>query len=1009
VPKLRRFLALACAVFSLLNCAAASLPDADNPSPEWLARSWQSDEGLPDNTITGLAQIAGGYLWLGTLGGPVSFDGARFRELPIVPLAGVPNRVVRALYVDSSERLWLGMDRGALVRLSTNETKTYNLSDGLPDQLMTCMGEDAQGYLWIAYANSEGLATIMGDHVFFRPQIDHAPRRGPWWLAADPHHNLWFSKGGAIGVIENFQAKVLYQVDDNHARVAIARTGGIWVFGNGRLYRARSGDDELQEMARLDGGASIRASALLEDQSGAVWIGAGGRGLFRLKDSNFESMPTSHRSITCLAEDHEGNIWAGTAGGGINRLRPRAVELLNLQSGLPFEAIRSVCQDSTGALWATSQNGALGRQTPDGWINISAQTNWTGSLATCVAAHPDGSVWIGTEDRGLRHYRNGQYETFSTREGLASLNVRSLLATPSGELWIGLENPNRIQRLFDGKLETFHPPPKARFLRAMAYDNKNRLWIGTSDGQLLTLQNNELVPEPNTLQRPHSIRCVTATGDGALWIGYAGIGLGRLKDGQLQRISLTNGLADSYISQIVADERGWLWFGSNRGIFQVRLTELDDFFAGKIDRVRSIVYGKGEGLASLQASFDYFPGGFRGAKGLLYIPTRTGLAVIHPEQIHDNPEPPKVLIENIAIDSPSAPPDDLNPLSARPLPWAGFMRFPSPALRVPPRHHKVDFDFTALTFTAPDNVHFKYRLEGVDPDWVEAGPVRHASYTLLPARNYKFRVMACNHLGIWNTAPTTLAFTVLPFYYQTWWFRTAMLLLFSAALVAAARLILLRRVRGQMRALEQQAALHKERARIAKDIHDDLGASLTEISLLTELAQTDAAPDKTTDYFNRIATTSRHVIKSLDEIVWAVNPRNDTLADFIDYTAQFALDHLRLADIRCRLDLPEVAPERQLSADVRHNLFLAAKEALHNVVKHSGATETWLRIAVSPEGLRITIEDNGKGFEFAPETPTADGLRNMENRLRDIGGALKIQTQLNHGAKITIELPWPKN
>jgi ligand-binding sensor domain-containing protein/signal transduction histidine kinase len=1007
---LRRFILLLAYGVCLLNSVAgpsASIADPDNPAPEWLARSWQSDEGLPDNTVTGLAQLRGGYLWLGTLGGPVSFDGARFRELPIVTLANVPNRVVRALYLDSSERLWLGMDRGALARLSRNDTKTFTLADGLPDEIMTVMAEDRQGYLWIAYANTEGLATVMGDHVAYHAQIDHAPGRGSWWLAPDPKRNLWFSKGGAIGVLEYGKADVLYQVDDPHARVAVARASGIWVFANGRLYRAHAGEDGLHQIATL-GDDDMRASALLEDQSGAVWIGVSGRGLFRFKDSRVEMMPTSHRSITCLAEDHEGNMWVGTAGGGINRLRPRTVELLNLRSGLPFEAIRSVCQDSTGALWATSQNGALGRQTGDGWVNVSAQANWPGGFATCVAANADGTVWIGTEDRGLRRYHNGKFQTFGAREGLASPNIRSLLVTPAGELWIGLENPNVIQRFANGKLQTYEPPPKARFLRAMAYDQQNRLWIGTSDGQLLTLENNQLVPEPNTLQRPHSIRALAATPDGALWIGYAGIGLGRLKNGQLQRISLTNGLADSYISQIVADERGWLWFGSNRGIFQVRLSELDEFFAGKLDRVRSIAYGKGESLASLQASFDYFPGAFRGAQGILYIPTRTGLAVIHPNQIRESAEPLKVIIENIGVDSPSAPPDDLNPLTARPLPWTGFMKFPGGELRVPPRHHKIDFDFTALTFTAPDNVHFKFRLEGVDPDWVEAGAVRHASYTLLPARDYKFRVVACNHLGVWNTEPTTLRFAVLPFFYQTWWFRGAMLLVFSAALVAAARLILLRRVRVQMRELTQQAALHKERARIAKDIHDDLGASLTEISLLTELAQTDAAPDKNSDYFNRIASTSRHVIKSLDEIVWAVNPRNDTLADFIDYTAQFALDHLRLADIRCRLDLPEVAPERQLSADVRHNLFLAAKEALHNVVKHSGATETWLRIAVSAEGLRITIEDNGKGFEFAPETPTADGLRNMENRLRDIGGALKIQTHLTTGTKITIELPWPK-
>jgi len=451
-----------------------------------------------------------------------------------------------------------------------------------------------------------------------------------------------------------------------------------------------------------------------------------------------------------------------------------------------------------------------------------------------------------------------------------------------------------------------------------------------------------------------------------------------------------------------------LWMGSNRGIFHVRLSELEEFFEGKRDRVRSIVYGKGEGLPSLQASFDFFPGAFRGRDGSLWMPTRTGLALIRPDQIRDDPRPPTVLIENIAVDERTAPPDEANPFSLRPLQWTKFLAGPT-SLKIPPRHHKVDFDFTALSFTAPENVHFRYKLEGVDPDWVDAGGVRHAGYSLLPAADYKFHVTACNHRGVWNPEAATLAFTVTPFFWQTWWFRGTMLLAFSILLVAVARVIFLRRVRAQMRELEQQAALHKERARIAKDIHDDLGANLTEIALLTELAQHDAtAPGKSEVYFDRIAGTARHVIKSLDEIVWAVNPRNDTLADFIDYTAQFALDHLRVADIRCRLDLPDVAPQRELSADVRHNLFLTTKEALHNVVKHSKATEAWVRIAVSDEGVRIVVEDNGCGFEFAPETATADGLRNMENRLRDIGGALKVQSQLGRGSKVTIELPWPK-
>ncbi|MEY2465537.1 MAG: hypothetical protein QOD03_58 [Verrucomicrobiota bacterium] len=214
-----------------------------------------------------------------------------------------------------------------------------------------------------------------------------------------------------------------------------------------------------------------------------------------------------------------------------------------------------------------------------------------------------------------------------------------------------------------------------------------------------------------------------------------------------------------------------------------------------------------------------------------------------------------------------------------------------------------------------------------------------------------------------------------------------------------------------MRRFEQQAALHKERARIAKDIHDDLGASLTQISLLGELAQQDSgtSPETASKHIEKISNTARQVIKSLDEIVWAVNPRNDTLAHLIDYTGQFALDYLRVANIRCRLDFPEQPPAREISTDIRHNLFLIVKEALNNVVKHSRASEVWLRINVTDDILKMAIEDDGCGFDETPEHPGADGLRNIRQRVAEIGGECRIESHQGAGAKISFELHLPEN
>jgi signal transduction histidine kinase len=290
------------------------------------------------------------------------------------------------------------------------------------------------------------------------------------------------------------------------------------------------------------------------------------------------------------------------------------------------------------------------------------------------------------------------------------------------------------------------------------------------------------------------------------------------------------------------------------------------------------------------------------------------------------------------------------------------------------------------------------------------GEKRSAVYPRLPAGNYKFRVSACNVEGVWNEDAAVVGFAVSPFFWETWWFRGGVLFAFTGAIIATVRYVSFRRLRLQLQQLEQQAALHKERARIAKDIHDDLGANLTQISLIGELARQDSdTPEKVTTHIEKISGTARQAIKSLDEIVWAVNPRNDTLAHFIDYTGQFALDYLRLAGIRCRLDLPEQPPVRELSTDVRHNLFLVVKEAINNTVKHAHATELRLRIGVTDEKLEISVEDNGRGFDQPPEAAGADGLRNMRQRLADIGGQCWIQGRPGAGAKVTIEFPWQAN
>jgi signal transduction histidine kinase len=326
-------------------------------------------------------------------------------------------------------------------------------------------------------------------------------------------------------------------------------------------------------------------------------------------------------------------------------------------------------------------------------------------------------------------------------------------------------------------------------------------------------------------------------------------------------------------------------------------------------------------------------------------------------------------------------------------------------LHLPPGYRRLDLEFTALNFNAPENVHLQYQLEGYDNDWTEASPQRNASYPRLAASDYKFRVRACNADGLWNEAAAPLSLVVGRFFWTTWWFRLGAVALFTSSVIGAVRYISFRRLRFQLRALEQQAALDKERARIARDLHDDLGCSLTHVALMLEMNEQDAAAQHQGNGNGNPKLCSpivRQVVKSVDEIIWAISPRNDHVQYLADYIVEFAVEFLHSAGIRPHVDLPERMPDQTVTPEARHNLFLVVKEALNNVVRHAQATEVHFRVSATADTLGITIEDNGRGFDGAPANANADGVRNMRQRMEEIGGQFQIESQSGIGTKVSL-------
>jgi ligand-binding sensor domain-containing protein len=775
----------------------------------WVARVWQTEEGLPDNNVTGLAQTPEGYLWVGTQNGLARFDGTRFQEVPLPLPAGRTQPMIRGLLLGRVDQMWLALDNGLIISLSPQGTNLFTATNGLSTFRPLVMAQAAGRAVWIGYVDGSVCRIAEGGRVTRFTGRDGLPGSGGCWLASDREGQLWFAKAGRVGMWRDDHFITLLTLEDKTVRIAQRREGGIWICAGLQLMKYDGGGDPVKLAALSPDRSGVEPSVLLEDRAGALWIGTTVGGLYHFDGTNVVKAETSHGDIRCLAEDREGNLWVGTGGGGLDRLRSRVLELQSTESGLPSETVRSVCEDSSGGLWAATQNGGLVRCQDGRWKSLATDGGWPGAQATCVASDKQGGVWIGTFRGGLYHWRDGKFTVLGRRDGLAGQTVRSLLTDSAGNLWIGLETSNCLQRLREGKLQTFVQPAGSRTIRAMAEDAAHNVWMGTMDGYLLRVEGDKLADEtPHTLSPPKPIRCLHATPDGSLWIGYAGAGLGRLNKGAFVRVGPEQGLRDANISSIATDGQGRFWFASDHGVFQVQGRELEAVAAGRESRLLSFAYGRDEGLPSLQGNYGYAPGAAQSHDGRLWFPMRTGLGVVYPERVQANRIPPQVIIERVAADG--------RPVG---LPGGAATLFEDNALRragggpaeaaleLPLGYRKLELGFTAVNFIAPESTRFRYRLDGWEEDWVDAGTQRSASYSRLPPGQYQFRVAACNNAGVWSEPGQALALVVQPFFWQTLWFRVGLLVVAAVCLLAWMRHV--RRLHERIRYLELAAGVRK--------------------------------------------------------------------------------------------------------------------------------------------------------------------------------------------------------
>ncbi|HEY9508454.1 MAG TPA: two-component regulator propeller domain-containing protein, partial [Verrucomicrobiae bacterium] len=982
-------------VIFLVCAERVSAAPAQAAGDAYSLRVWQAEDGLPENRVVGVVQSPDGFIWVATQSGVVRFDGVRFQRVDFYGSPGVIAGTMRVLMLDRSGRLWLAKEEGGTIFcFKDGKVQQLSAADGFPkNEAQRCLTMDGEGALWVSYTAGKVVRFKDGKVDEFTTRDGLPEGHGVSWLTTARDGTLWFAKGRQVGIFRNGRFNVLENFGSAALRIAPARAGGIWVCAGQQLVRFDQGVEKLDWGRIIPAEARDRAafepSVLLEDRSGAVWVGTVSSGLFRCASNQAAHVEVSNPAILSLAEDREGNLWVGTRGGGLNQVRPRMTSMINSASGLPFEAVQSVCQDESGALWIVGDNGVLARQETNAWKVQAVLDGNRAAYVTCVAADDNGAVWIGARDGKLFRWNNGEFQNLEPADRFQKRSLRCLLVSRFGGLWIGTDSSDALYRWRDGELQSFALPSRRRFIRAMAEDAAGNFWAGASDGLLVRVTDGVLTDE-STKSSSISIRCLLAAANGDVWIGFAGAGVGRLRDGKVTQFTTDQGMPNDYVSQILKDEPDSLWFAGNQGIFQVRERDFDDVTAGLATRVWPVVYGRSEGMPGLQASFDYYPSSLRAADKRLYFSMLSGLAEVQLDHPRLNYRPPNVFVERVAADektfalyqvftSQSSTNKNL-PMELRDSADKEPQRTAPPLreLRFPPGLQQVRFEFTALSFVAPENVQFRYQLEGLDDNWVEAGNRRFASYTHPPPGRYLFKVTACNNDGIWNKVGDTLPVVFEPYVWETLWFKISATVLSAGALCGAIVFVLRRRHRLQLERLEHQRALELERTRIARDLHDDLGVGLTEIGLLGDLAGAGAVlPETNREHVQGITERARALAASLDEIVWAINPANDTPQSLVDYFFPYAQKLLGRAGIRCRLEFKEPLPEGDLNAETRHEFFHAYKEALNNIIRHSRATEVQVSLSAMNDNLLIRITDNGRGLDAIASQVSNRGLAGM--------------------------------
>ncbi len=841
---------------------------------------------------------------------------------------------------------------------------------------------DSQGSLWIGTAN--GLARLAAGKITAYGTAQGLSTGGIHAVCAAADGTLWAGGDSADLSVWNGSSFTVHHLQSvpAHASVrAIARSddGTIWIGTTSGLVSLRGGQE--RRYATADGLADNAVFCLAASQDGALWIGTKD-GFSRLRNGEIESFRSreglSQSTVFALCEDREGTLWVGTKH-GLNQFLDRRMLPFTKTEGLASNDTGPVFQDRDGIIWVGTQGAGLSRFDGHRFTALTTQQGLASNTILALAGNNDGDLWAGT-DKGLNRLRDGRVEqTYTTAQGLPADGIRCLLSTRQGVLWAGTSAG--LAALRDGRFIEpggLDKPLRGQIL-ALFERRDGSLMASMDDGSLYSYRDGRLREVPLVGAASANIDAFHEDAQGRLWMGTMGGGL-RLLDGEkVFSFSVRDGLFDDEIYGIVAGAQDRLWMACSKGIFYVARDDLLKFARGEIRSITTTPFSPTDALRIIECRPLVQPSVWRLRDGQIWFSTIRGIVAIDPDRFQRKLAPPPVVIEDVIVDGKSES--------------AGRIA------ELPPGRRNLEFRYTGLSFTAPTRMTFRYRLEGFDKDWIDAGTRREAFYTNLPPGKYRFLVAAFNVNSTRSSSPASVAFSLAPHYYQRPWF-----LPLCASLVAlAAWLAYRRRIR---RVRQRLALILVERSRIARELHDTLLQGFSGVTMEMQALRERLATEDERVNLDEIIRDAANCMREARRSVAGLRGGEASPSALTEALAQLARQLTEMKDIRLRLHVQHGTPS--LPAEIQYNVLRIAQEAIANAVAHSGANCVDVSLTCDAEFMELRVTDDGAGFDSqatASHQSGHYGLIGMRERASQIGGELGIDSGLGRGTQIVLRLP----